>query len=138
MSPAAGSDGSTRVACGCNGGDRLDGHFGSCEGFQIYDVSADGVRPVELRRLGASPPGVDKTRLRVERIADCDLLFVSGIGGPAAARVVAASIHPIKVADDGDARARLAALQAVLARTPPPWLVRAMRRRCRSEREVTP
>ena len=35
---------SLRVACASNGGELLDGHFGSCGRFLVYQVSADEVR----------------------------------------------------------------------------------------------
>ena len=59
-------------------------------------------------------------------IADCQILFVASIGGPAAAQVVKAGIHPIKDPQGGNVRARLGELQDKLANAPPPWLAKAM------------
>jgi nitrogen fixation protein NifX len=50
---------------------------------------------------------------------------VAAIGG-SAARVVAAKIHPIKVAQPEPILDILDKLQAVLAGTPPPWLRKAL------------
>ena len=58
------------------------------------------------------------------------------IGGPAAAKVVRANIHPIKHATGAKARDVVADLQKVLAGTPPPWLARAMGREAASPRSV--
>ena len=43
------------------------------------------------------------------------MLYVASIGGPAAAKVIKAEIHPIKDAAGGSARDRMAALQGILA-----------------------
>jgi len=54
------------------------------------------------------------------------VLYVASIGGPAAAKVIKAEIHPIKDAAGGSARDRMVALQGVLAAKPPPWLAKVM------------
>ena len=117
--------GSIRIACASNGGERLDGHFGSCARFLIYQVSAVEARLIAVR------PAPNITRLSVEHsaervtlIGDCDLLCVLSIGGPAAARVVNSGIHPIKRGSIGDVQALLTELQQVLAGDPPPWLAK--------------
>ena len=110
----------------------------SCSHFLIYQVSREMLRLVEVRRVGQPPEGVEKNAHRAELIGDCSLLFVASIGGPAAAKVVKAGVHPIKHPSGGPARSRLAALQQVLAGEPPPWLAKAMghaaERRVRFER----
>jgi hypothetical protein len=49
-------------------------------------------------------------------------------GGPAAAKVVKADVHPIKDDAGGSARERMVALQGVLASKAPPWLAKVMGR----------
>ena len=46
-------------------------------------------------------------------------------GGPAAAKVVRAGAHPVKIADGAAAREVLARLQQTLIK-PPPWLAKTM------------
>ncbi len=118
--------GSIRVACASNGGENLDGHFGSCARFLIYQVSKDEVRLVDLRSTAADPPPEDKNAYRAELIGDCQVLYVASIGGPAAAKVVKAGVHPIKLPEGGDAAAVLGELRGVLAGAPPPWLAKVM------------
>lgn len=115
-----------RVACASNGGEELDGHFGSCRRFLIYQVSKDEIRLIGVRDAAASEPHDDKNAWRARLIADCQVLFVASIGGPAAAQVVKAGIHPVKDPRGGSARARLSELQDKLASAPPPWLAKAM------------
>jgi nitrogen fixation protein NifX len=119
---------SVRVACASNGGEALDGHFGAARRFLIYQVSADEVRLVDVREVDESAEVEDKNANRAALIADCQVLYVASIGGPAAAKVVKADIHPIKDADGGSARDRMLSLQAILGEKAPPWLAKAMGR----------
>jgi nitrogen fixation protein NifX len=114
-----------RVACASNHGEELDGHFGSCERFLVYQVSRDEIRLIDVRATDAEPRD-DRNAWRAKLIADCQVLFVASIGGPAAAQVVKVGIHPVKHPHGGSARERLAELQAKLAAAPPPWLAKAM------------
>jgi nitrogen fixation protein NifX len=120
--------GSIRVACASNGGEALDGHFGSARRFLIYQVSAEAVRLIDARPTDDAE-AEDKNAYRAGLIRDCQVLYVASIGGPAAAKVVKADIHPIKDAAGGSARDRMAALQRILADKPPPWLAKVMGQR---------
>ncbi|TCT19789.1 dinitrogenase iron-molybdenum cofactor biosynthesis protein [Thiobaca trueperi] len=130
---------SIRVACASNGGEELDGHFGAARHFLIYQVSATESRLIDVRTVDESQAGDDRNAYRAELIADCQVLYVASIGGPAAAKVIKRDIHPIKDADGGSARKRMLALQPILASNPPPWLAKAMGQapeaRVRFERE---
>jgi len=117
--------GSVRVACASNKGEMLDGHFGSARRFLIYQVSPDELRLVDVR--DADDTGAeDKSAHRAQLIRDCQVLYVASIGGPAAAKVVKANVHPIKYPNGGSARERVGALQKVLGNKAPPWLAKAM------------
>jgi len=115
-----------RVACASNSGEELDGHFGSCSRFLVYQVSKDEIRLIDVRDASGSEAQNDKNAWRARLIADCQVLFVASIGGPAAAQVVKAGVHPVKDSLGGNARVRLGALQAKLTNAPPPWLAKAM------------
>jgi len=129
---------SIRVACASNEGESLDGHFGSARRFLIYQVSALGHRLIDVR-VPEDAGAEDKNANRADLISDCQVLYVASIGGPAAAKVVKADIHPIKDPKGGSARERIVALQQVLKSKAPPWLAKVMGRtpeeRVRFERE---
>ncbi|MBL8260232.1 MAG: hypothetical protein JNM60_10525 [Candidatus Competibacteraceae bacterium] len=117
---------SIRVAFCSDSGERLDGHFGSCRQFMIYQLCAREARLIELRE--APPPlgplkGEDNILRRVTLISDCHLLYVLSIGGPAAARVINRGVHLLKP-DGGSLQTQLDALRQMLERGPPPWLAR--------------
>jgi nitrogen fixation protein NifX len=123
---------SIRIACTSNKGEQLDGHFGSCERFLIYQLDQNELRLVDVRPAKAAEGDegdeADKNTHRAKLISDCQVLFVVSIGGPAAAKVVRAGVHPMKVADGGNCREHLQAMQRVIASAPPPWLAKAMGR----------
>lgn len=117
--------GSIRVAIANNKGENLDGHFGSCERFLVYQVSAASLKLIDIRSGLDADTAEDKNKARAEVIADCDIVFIQSIGGPAAAKVVRAGVHPLKKPKAGPARDILFELQVAL-QSPPPWLARIM------------
>ena len=120
--------GSIRVAFASNSAERLDGHFGSCNRFLIYQVSEADARLIEIRlvREQDTPLKDDKNAYRAGLIRDCQILYLVSIGGPAAAKLVKLGVHPLKHPRETDIRMLLPPLQKALAATPPPWLAKVM------------
>ena len=117
---------SVRVAVASNDGERLDGHFGSCARFLVYQVSASEIRLIDVRPTAEADVSSDKNGFRVGLIRDCRVLYVVSVGGPAAAKVIKADIHIVPVPEGGRAPEILARLQPVIAGSPPPWLSKAL------------
>lgn len=117
--------GSIRVAMASNTGEELDGHFGSCERFLIYQVASQELRLLAVRPTLEADHAEDRNAARAQLIGDCQVVYVQSIGGPAAAKVVRAGAHPIKVPRAGPARENLLRLQETL-KSPPPWLAKVM------------
>ncbi|ADE11124.1 dinitrogenase iron-molybdenum cofactor biosynthesis protein [Sideroxydans lithotrophicus] len=117
--------GSLRVAVASNTEENLDGHFGSCPRFLIYQVGRNDMRLIDARSTLITEDADDKNVARAELISDCQIVYVQSIGGPAAAKAVRANIHPVKVPDGGKARVTLQRLQSVLD-APPPWLAKIL------------
>ena len=117
--------GSLRVAVASNTEENLDGHFGSCPRFLIYQVGRDEIRLIDMRSTGITDNAEDKNIARANLINDCQIVYVQSIGGPAAAKVVRANIHPVKTPEGGKASIALQRLQAVLG-APPPWLAKIL------------
>jgi nitrogen fixation protein NifX len=116
-----------RVAVASNEAENLDGHFGSCIHFLVYELSIGELRLVDIRSTLDADLSEDKNFARAQLISDCDVLYVQSIGGPAAAKVVRAGIYPIKVKEDVlSARLMLVKLQQVMQDNPPPWLAKIM------------
>lgn len=118
--------GSIRVAVASNGAEALDGHYGSCPRFLVYQVSPEEIRLIDLRSTIGADEADDKNAFRAQLIKDCHVMYVQSIGGPAAAKVVRAGIYPMKVPDGGNAPDVLAELQQVMRGHPPPWLAKIL------------
>ena len=117
--PAKGppAPGVVRVAIATRDMKGLNAHFGSAPRFAVYDVTAHGWDFVEAVAFDDNSDesgahrneGEDRITPKVAALAGCHLLFCLAIGGPSAAKVVAARIHPIKtpqaVADPRGSRA---------------------------------
>ena len=117
--------GSLRVAVASNSADQLDGHFGSAPRFLVYQVGKDRIKLIDVRPTLIADAADDKNAARSEMLNDCQIVYVQSIGGPAAAKVVRAGVHPVKVPVPVVAAEALARLQAVLD-APPPWLAKIM------------
>ncbi|WFU13197.1 nitrogen fixation protein NifX (plasmid) [Rhizobium sp. CB3090] len=120
-----------RVAIATQDLKRLNAHFGSAKLFAVYDVTPTGWEIVEAVDFGEATDesgkhtndgGTDRITMRVEALKGCHLLFCLAIGGPSAAKVVAAKIHPIKVPEPSPIEEVLTRTQTMLKTAPPPWL----------------
>jgi len=119
-------EGSIRVAIASNNGELLDGHFGSCLRFLVYQVSVKESVLVEVRSTVDAHAAEDKNAWRAELIKDCQVLYVVSIGGPAAAKVVREGIYPVKKVNGGRAADILSELQTRMENSPPPWLAKLL------------
>ena len=124
-----------RIAIATQDMARLNAHFGSAKTFAIYDVTATTATFVEAigfddvaDETGQHASTEDRITPKVDALAGCALLFVLAIGGPAAAKVVRADIHPIKVKAPEPITEVIARVQGMLAGSPPPWLRRILGR----------
>ena len=117
--------GSVRVAVATNGAEQVDGHFGSCPRFLIYQVDAAESRLIDIREA-PDVTGIERNDARADLIADCHVLYLMSIGGPAAAKVVRRGIHPVKHPLGGPVGELLGVLRRVMANSPPPWLAKIM------------
>ncbi len=118
--------GSIRASIASNSAERMDGHFGSCLRFLVYQVSQGGMRLIGVRSTHGADESEDRNQFRADLIKDCQILYVVSIGGPAAAKVIKSGVYPMKLPEEADARIVLAKLQAILAGHPPPWLAKLM------------
>jgi nitrogen fixation protein NifX len=116
---------SIRIAVASNSGATLNGHFGSCIRFLIYQLNKNEIRLVDNRSTVEADSSDDRNLFRVNLISDCQVLFVQSIGGPAAAKVIRADIYPIKVPDVIEAPEQLTEFQKVFD-APPPWMAKIL------------
>lgn len=108
---------------------RVDAHFGWARNIMVYDLTADDCSLVKTYIFDGTleeDGNEDKLTPKLEAIKDCAIVYVADIGGPAAARVVANRIHPVKSKDMESIQDVLNKIKDVMKGTPPPWLRKAM------------
>jgi nitrogen fixation protein NifX len=119
-----------KIAFATSDGTAVDQHFGWCRRFDVYEVGPEGSRLLETRLLDeASDDEENKIETRLGAVTDCVILNICDIGGTAAARVVKARIHPVKVVKGTSVADLLTRYVATLAGTPPPWLRKVLKAR---------
>jgi nitrogen fixation protein NifX len=114
-----------RVALASQEGRALDAHFGFARRLMVYDVTPRGHRLVKVLRFAAEGPddeNEDKIAPKVEALAGCHIVCAIAMGPPAAARVIEANIHPIRVGTPEPIESAIARVQNMMNVEPPWWL----------------
>jgi len=129
-----------KVAFATTDGENVDEHFGRAGMFAVYEFTESGFRFVELRKFSE---GMDKSVVdtrdmgplhdnavqgKIDRLADCKLIYLTEIGGPSAARLVKKGIMPMKVKEPVSIESALGQLKETIRKSPPPWLRKAMQK----------
>ncbi len=107
----------------------VDAHFGWAKNIAVYEVSPEGHGFLEVIQFDGNlkeDGNEDKLAVKIDAIRDCAIVYVAAIGGSAAAKVVRAGVHPVKVAESTPIPRLLDRMQVVLQGTPPPWLRKAL------------
>ena len=116
-----------KIAFTTTNGTMIDQHFGQCEKFQIWEVGPDEAAFLETVQVGAhGGDEEDRIAARAELLGDCAIVYTMQIGGPAAAKLIARKIHPMKTNVEVGLKETVEKLQEVLQGNPPPWLRKAM------------
>jgi len=134
-SPAAPDRGASstprlRIAIASRDGASLDAHFGSAEKFMVYDVTPGGhelVQAIAVTQVSDESgdhkaESEDKNGRKIAALAGCNIVFVLAVGAPVAAKILAAKIHPIKVAEPESIDSVIARMKTLMVSEPPPWL----------------
>ena len=116
-----------KVAFTSTTGEMIDEHFGMAKNFQIWEIGPEASSFVETLTIGAhGDDEEDKIAARASALKDCSIVYTMAIGGPAAAKLVAQKIHPMKTNTPVSLLETVERLQEVLKGNPPPWLRKAM------------
>ncbi len=128
-----------KVAFATRTGASIDEHFGRAGQFAIWDITPDGGDVVEIRQVaeGDLDTAVVTTRglgslhddaiaSKIDKLADCKIVYFTEIGGPSAAKLVQRGIMPLK-ADEGSAiDITVEALSNTMKTRPAPWMRKAL------------
>ena len=127
-----------KVAFATTDGKNVDEHFGRSGKFAIYELTMNGYSFIETRRfadgrdtgieatIGMGQIHDEKVGGKVDKLADCRIIYLTEIGGPSAARLVRKGIMPIKVKEVVSIEESLKKLLETVKTSPPPWLRKAV------------
>jgi nitrogen fixation protein NifX len=123
-----------KVAFATTDGINVDEHFGRAGKFSIYDLKPDGYRFLEIRKFadgldmdivetrGMGQLHDDRIAYKVDRLADCKIVYLTEIGGPAAAKLARRGVMPVKVKEPVSIEESMNRLLDTARKSPPPWL----------------
>ena len=116
-----------KIAFTTKTGEMIDLHFGQADSFQIWEVGPDEAHFLETVSVGAhGSDEEDRIAARTSLLSECAIVYTMQIGGPAAAKLVAKRIHPMKTNSEVGLKESIERMQEVLRGNPPPWLRKAM------------
>lgn len=127
--------GHMRVAFATHDRSTVDAHFASAKTFLFYDIGPEEhtfLEAVQFDNVSGEEgkhqeDGDDRLAAKIKALEGAALLFVRAIGGPAAARVVRARVHPIKLPVDEPISTVIDRIRGMLKSNPPPWLRKVVR-----------
>jgi len=127
-----------KVAFATTDGINVDEHFGRAGKFAVYELNDKDYRFVEIRKFAEGRDTEieatkdlgqiheSKVEKKVDRLADCKIIYLTEIGGPSAARLVKKGIMPIKVKEIVSIKESLDKLLVTAQTSPPPWFKKAL------------
>ncbi|NES97503.1 MAG: nitrogen fixation protein NifX [Desertifilum sp. SIO1I2] len=115
-----------KIAFATNDLVHINAHFGWAKQLAVYDVTPQGFQFIETLEFAGDlkeDGNEDKLVPKIEALTDCTIVYVSAIGGSAAARLIRRKITPIKAnSEDDEIIGVLNKLVQTLNGNPPPWL----------------
>jgi nitrogen fixation protein NifX len=114
----------------------INAHFGSAKQIDVYNVSPDGFNYLDTVTFGGDLEengNEDKLVPKIAALSDCAIVYVSTIGGSAAARLIKNKVTPIKArSEEEKIDDILNELVKTLSGNPPPWLRKIIQQESKS------
>jgi nitrogen fixation protein NifX len=111
----------------------INAHFGWAKKIDVYEVTPEGYTFLETITFDGDlkeDGNEDKLTPKIEALSDCTIVYVSAIGGSAAARLINHHITPIKAqSEEQKIPDILSKLVETLNGSPPPWLRKVLQQR---------
>ncbi|MFN6568650.1 nitrogen fixation protein NifX [Nostoc minutum NIES-26] len=108
----------------------INAHFGWAREIDVYEVSNEGYQFLETLTFSGDlkeDGNEDKITPKLEAINDCTIIYVTAIGGSAAARLIKKGVTPVKAkSEEEEINEILTKLVQTLKGNPPPWLRKAL------------
>jgi nitrogen fixation protein NifX len=127
-----------KIAFATTDGINVDEHFGRAGAFAVYELTpteysfvelrkfADGVDETIVETRGLGEIHDDRVQSKVNKLADCKIIYLTEIGGPSAARLIKKGIMPVKVKETVSIEESMKKLLETIKASPPPWLKKAL------------
>ncbi|MEO1764643.1 MAG: nitrogen fixation protein NifX [Cyanobacteria bacterium J06629_18] len=110
--------------------------FGWAREIEVYEISDEGYNFLETLSFGGElkeDGNEDKLVPKLKALEDCTIVYVSAIGGSAAARLIKKGVTPIKArSEEDEIKDVLDRLVQTLKGSPPPWLRKALQQKDRN------
>jgi len=132
-----------KVAFASSRGTTVDEHFGRAGAFAIYDVTPTGGEFLELRRVSEDDLDTEVVVTRgmgdlhdaaiaakIDKLADCKIVYFTEIGGPSAAKLVRRAIMPLKAETATSIEGLVEKLVETMRTNPAPWMRKALAAEC--------
>jgi len=108
----------------------INAHFGWAKKIDVYDVNTEGYQFSQALEFSGDlkeDGNEDKLEPKIQALDGCTIVYVSAIGGSAAARIIRKGITPIKAnSEDDKIEDVLNQFVKTLRGNPPPWLRKAL------------
>ena len=114
-----------KVAFSSSTGIAIDQNFRKTQSFTVWDIG-----PREAFYVTAIIVVVI-IAARADALAHCSIVCCREINGPAAAKLAARNVHPMRTGTDVPVEDVIGKLQKVLQGNPPPWMLKAQLRELR-------
>lgn len=130
-----------KVGFATTDGIHVDEHFGRSGRFAIYEIDEKGFNLTEMRVFAdCRDLKVETTKnmgevheeavdMKVKKLTDCSVIYMTEIGGPAAARLVKNGIMPIKVREGTKIEELLEKFLETMKKSPPPWMKKLLNKK---------
>ncbi|MEM1394229.1 MAG: nitrogen fixation protein NifX [Cyanobacteria bacterium P01_D01_bin.116] len=111
----------------------INAHFGWAREIEVYEISDEGYNFLETLSFGGElkeDGNEDKLVPKLKALENCTIVYVSAIGGSAAARLIKKGVTPVKARSEADEiKDVLERLVQTLKGSPPPWLRKALQKK---------
>ena len=121
-----------KVAFSSSTGIAIDQNFRKTQSFTVWDIGPREAFYVTAISIGGDQ-GSEENRIaaRADALAHCSIVCCREINGPAAAKLAARNVHPMRTGTDVPVEDVIGKLQKVLQGNPPPWMLKAQLRELR-------
>ncbi|MBD2411210.1 nitrogen fixation protein NifX [Nostoc calcicola FACHB-389] len=111
----------------------INAHFGWARLIDVYEISDEGYQFLETLNFEGDlkeDGNEDKITPKLDALADCTIVYVTAIGGSAAARLIKKGVTPVKArSEEEEISEVLNKLVQTLKGNPPPWLRKALQQK---------